>query len=358
MHVGLEATAACRPVRTGIARYATKLMQGLAELEVHDLSCRVSGFVRSSRRFKRGHQRPEINGVEWRYYMDPLKPSGDLPDLVHGLELRVPRWARREALPSLATVHDLFGVVADDLLDARGRERNLARYEDVTRHATRILTVSENTRRDLLKYYDFDPERVHVTPLGVDERFKPSDPHRSAAVRARLGLSGPFFLYVGDVTPRKNLVRLIEAFGLSRASADHELILAGSIEDGMPEVTDTLRRCPARERIRMLGFVSEEDLLALYAEAVALLYPTLYEGFGLPILEAFASGTAALGADVGAIPEVAGGHAVLVDPRDVGAIAGGIDRVVEVTPSQRDAARRHARHFSGFTCCITAIPVI
>ncbi len=357
MLVGLEATPACRPRHTGVARYARRLMAALAQLSGVESDFTLQAYVRLSRRFKRGYSPPRIEGIPLRYTLDRRRPRGLSPDLVHGLELRVPTWVRSHSIPHLVTVHDLFGVIGSEYLDPHHCERNRLRYQDAADHATRIVTVSACTRRDFLEHYEFDPQRVHVTHLGVDDRFRPALPEDVRHVRARHGIERPFLLYVGDVTPRKNLRRLIEAFGTCRAAREHDLVLAGSIEDGLAEIAEELRRCPARQRIRLLGFVDESDLLVLYSAAAALLYPTLYEGFGLPLLEALASGTPALGANVGAAPEVAAGHAVLVDPKDVGAIAEGIDRVLETDAEALERARAHALTFTWERCARQTVEV-
>ncbi|MDA1264023.1 MAG: glycosyltransferase family 1 protein [Planctomycetota bacterium] len=356
MLVGLEASAACRPIPTGVARYATRLIRELASAAVGNEQ--ITAYVRISRRFEEGHRIPDLGGVPWKYYPDPLPPAGPLPDVLHGLEVKLPMWSSWRGRHSrIVTLHDLIAVLGEDLSDQRCQRRNRKRYDAVAKRADHVLAVSNRTRTDFLERYDFDPDRVHVTHLGVDERFRPCNEAEEAHLRQARDLHGPFLLYVGDATPRKNLLRLIEAYGRSDASRDLRLVLAGAIgaEDGA--VADALRRCPARDRIQLLGYVTEDELLTLYGAAEALLFPTLYEGFGLPVLEAFASGTAVLGADVGAVPEVAGGHATLVDPRDVDSIAAGIDRVITSTSPARDEARRHAGEFTWRRCAERTLEV-
>ena len=158
----------------------------------------------------------------------------------------------------------------------------------------------------------------------------------------------PFLLYVGDEVARKNLPRLLEAWTRSSAREDYELVVAG------PVSAETLRGIPS---VRRLGYVTDEDLERLYASCEAFLYPTLYEGFGLPILEAMASGAAVLTSDTGASPEVAGGHAVTVNARESDAILAGIDDVLQRTPTQRAAAREHAETFSWRRCALQTAAV-
>ena len=169
-------------------------------------------------------------------------------------------------------------------------------------------------------------------------------------MRTRLGLETDYLLYVGDLTPRKNLVRLVRAYTRSKASADFELAIVGAREFRAAEIEREIASSPCHARIHRLGYVDSDDLHLLYAGAAAFLFPTLYEGFGLPVLEAFASGTPVLSSNISSIPEVAGGHAVLVDAEDEVAIAEGIDQVLDCSPERLEAARRHAARFTWERC--------
>ena len=346
MHVGLEATAACRPVHTGIARYAYSLMAALLS-EAQQTDERYTAYAKLSRLWKKNCKPDPMQGLPWRYYADVLPLLLDKPDVMHGLELCVP--ARFKG-PRVATLHDLFGIVSPELLNPKARERNAARYSRLAQCSDHVITISACTRQDFLEAYDFQAERVHVVHLGVDPCFVPCSQDAEQELRGRLGLDGPFLLYVGDITPRKNLLRLLKAFGESKAAADHNLVIVGAREDGAGELSEALAKSPARERVRLLGWTPEEDLLVLYAAADALLFPTLYEGFGLPVLEALACETPVLGGDRGSVPEIAGGHVTLTDPRDVDAIVQGIQDVLKTTREQVEAARLHAQSFTWERC--------
>ena len=340
MRIGIEATAAARPVKTGIARYAIHLMRALAALPPGD---RTTHYYRLSRRWKAGYAPVPIAGVPVHWFQEPLWPLRPALDVVHGLDARVPRW---RGVARVATVHDLYHLRGDSA-DAGG-SRGSDRLATLVRDCDRLIADSAATRDDLTALFDVSPEQVDVVHLGVDERFRLHTPDELAAARERHGQDLPYLLYVGDADPRKNLPRTIEAFGRCAAGGDFELLIAGGGAAGAGDVREALERTSAP--VRLLGYVPDEDLPALYAGAAAFLFPTLYEGFGLPVLEAMASGTAVLGGSEGSVPEIAGEHAVLVDPRDPAAIADGIGRVLEFPAEAREAARLHAAEFTWERC--------
>lgn len=342
MRIGIEATAAARPVKTGIARYAIHLMRALAALPTGD---RTTHYYRLSRRWKSGYAPVPVEGVPIRWFQEPLWPLRPALDVVHGLDGRVPRW---RGVVRIATVHDLYhlrGTAAE-----AGGSRGTDRLAVVTRDCDRLIADSAATRDDLVALFDVEPERVDVVHLGVDERFRPHTAEEQAPVRERYSRGLPYLLYVGDSDPRKNLPRTIEAFDRSGAGKRFGLLIAGTGGGGSAAVREALARASAP--VQLLGYVPEVDLPALYAGAEAFLFPTLYEGFGLPVLEAMASGTAVLGGAEGSVPEIAGEHAVLVDPRDTAAIANGIDRVLAHTDAMREAARQHAAAFTWERCAV------
>lgn len=346
LQVGLEATAACRPVRTGIARYAYNLMANLVALG-HPEGETYTAFARASRLWKRGCRPTPVAGLKWKWYEDSLPLFARSIQVMHGLEMRVPARFRG---PRVATVHDLFGLVSDDLLNSGARKRNAQRYQEVADSCDQVIAVSEQTKRDFLRFYDFPPERIHVVHLGVDPAFRPRSNEEVEQLRSRHRLHSPFLLYVGDLTPRKNLLCLLQAFELCEVSRDLELVIVGAREDGAGDLDEALRKSTRRDQVRTMGWIEEEDLQLLYSAAEALVFPSLYEGFGLPILEALASRTPALGSMAGALPEVAAGHATLVDPKDPDAIAEGIVQVLRTTPRMIEAAEQHARGFSWQSC--------
>jgi glycosyltransferase involved in cell wall biosynthesis len=220
------------------------------------------------------------------------------------------------------------------------------------RKSDRILTVSEASKRDILHFFNVPPEKIVVIYNGIDERFwiQPSV-EEIARVRERFQLDHGFVLYAGTIKPHKNLVRLIEAFAALRKGEFEELklLIIGDEISKLPALRRAVHSHKLHKHVRFLGFLPDETLAALYRLAAVFVFPSLYEGFGLPPLEAMASGTPVVTSNVSSLPEVAGDAAILVDPYDVSSIVDGVRRVL-TEPSLADELRRkgltRARDFS------------
>ena len=208
------------------------------------------------------------------------------------------------------------------------------------RTATRVLADSDATRKDLLRYYGIPAERIVVVYPGRDETLTPvKDPQTLNAVHARYGLNAPYFLYVGTLHPRKNLVRLVNAFAdlasAKRATsestdgrANTKLVLAGQKGWLYEEIFAQVRRLGLENRVMFTGYVPDADLPGLLSGALAFVFPSLYEGFGLPVLEAMACGTPVICSNVSSLPEVGGDAALQIDPLDTEALAEAMHQVL------------------------------
>jgi glycosyltransferase involved in cell wall biosynthesis len=203
------------------------------------------------------------------------------------------------------------------------------------RRADRVLAVSEQTKRDLVERYRIAREKIVVTPNGVDPIFTPEG---AAPERP------PYALFVGGIQPRKDPLAAIEALALM--NGDLDLVLVGAEKRGGPEVRETLRRLGLEQRVELTGHVEHEELAGLYRGAACLVFPSRYEGFGLPVLEAMASGTPVVAANTGALPEVAGDAAVLVEPGNAEALADGVRRALSERDRLVAAGLERARSFS------------
>jgi len=249
--------------------------------------------------------------------------------------------------PAVITVHDLGYRYFPDAHPGLSR-----RYLDwSTRHsvrrAARVMADSLATARDLAAHYGVPQDRVTVVYPGVDESLaRVTDPARLAAVRARYGLPETYLLFMGTLQPRKNIARIVQGYARWRQAggrSDVGLVLAGQrgwLYD--PRWTEGV------EGVCLTGYIDDEDVAALYSGALALVFPSLHEGFGFPVLEAMRCGTPAITSTTSSLPEVAGDAALLVNPRDEAAIAQAIARVVSDGALRADLAARGAQQVARF----------
>ena len=246
-------------------------------------------------------------------------------------------------------VHDFYLHLGISNHDEVNRRRLLAEMQQVYDACQHLICISQSTRRDALRFLDVPEQNIHVVPHGIDDRFAPVADAECQRIREAFGLRRPFLFFVGLLYENKNLSRLVAAYARSTLSADFDLAIAGPMPATDPaarRLDHLLRQTGTRGRIHLLGRVPERDLVPLYCASSALAFPSLYEGFGMPILEAMRCGTPVLTSNVSACPEVAGGHAELVDPYSLDELAQGLDRVVRRTGAQREAARAYAQGFT------------
>ena len=255
-------------------------------------------------------------------------------------------WALR--IPSVAIVNDLITYVPEFRPQRRARLIELATLPWAVRRATALACISEATARDLVERFPRAAAKTRTFPLAADERFAPDGPPVEPVLR-RHDIDGPYVLGVGTLEPRKNLPRLIEAFvGLPDAArAGRTLVLVGARGWETDETITAMQRHAGI--VRGLGHVPDADLGALYRGADLFAYPSLYEGFGLPVLEAMRAGTCVLTSSVSSLPEVAGDTAVYVEPRDVASIRAGLERALAAPQLRERLGRAGAERAAAFT---------
>ena len=233
----------------------------------------------------------------------------------------------------VVTVHDVIPLVLPHTFTRRHRLVVRTALARVGRQADLIIVPSRAVQRDVVQYLHVPEDRVAVTPHGCEARFNPSrDAASIGAAAARYGLSARYLLAVGTLEPRKNLTTLVRAFARlrDRSAIDPavELVLAGARGWLDDPVFRTVQSLGLGDSVRLPGFIDDDHLPAVYRGAELVVFPSLYEGFGLPLLEALACGVPVVASNTAALPEVAGGAAVLVDPLDIDALAQAIARVL------------------------------
>jgi glycosyltransferase involved in cell wall biosynthesis len=283
----------------------------------------------------------------------PLKLRKLGADLFHTPHYVLPLMCRT---PSVVTIHDCIHLLFPQYLPPNRLAPTYARYMmgSAIRRSSLVLTVSEASRSDILRFYpETDPERVEVVPNAIDEAIleHPGE-EEMQRVKERYQIRGRFILYAGNIKPHKNLDRLIAALGVLKQRGGHEDVKLLIIGDEISRYASLRRRVEAagvRQDVRFFGFVPEHTLAALYRLASVFAFPSLYEGFGLPPLEAMACGTPVLTSRISSLPEVVGDAALLVDPYSVDDIAAGLARLLDDDVLRADlVARGRVRvgHFS------------
>lgn len=351
---GIDASRAACAHRTGTETYSLELTKALAKL------------ASPQRRFRLYTPHPpqhtdwpdsphvETRVIPWPRLWTHIRLAAELhrhpPDALfvpaHVLPLSCP-------VPAVVTVHDLGYLhypEAHRLFDRWYLDWTTHRH---TRIATHLIADSQATKHDLIDFYGANPDHISVVYLGRDETLAPAaDSQQVAAVKAKYNIDGDYFLYLGTLQPRKNLVRLVEAFHAALSSLSDEslkLVIAGRQGWLYADIFERVQQLGLGQRVLFPGFIAEADKPALLSGALAYVFPSLYEGFGLPILEAMACGTPVLTSSVSSLPEVAGTAALLVDPQDTAQISAGLVQLA-TTPDLRrllvEQGFRQIRQFS------------
>jgi glycosyltransferase involved in cell wall biosynthesis len=316
--------------RTGDETYVRSLLRALAAAAPADL--RLAAITRRPDLVPEGVEPvhlPARNQIARMAVGVPrllrrLRPA--LAHFVHALPLACP-------CPAVLTVQDLSFERDPSVMGFRDRLVFRTTVPRSARLAARVLAISELTKRDLIELYGIPEKKVVVTPLAADPAFTPDGPSPDG---------DPYVLFVGALQQRKDPVTAIEA--LSLIDDAPRLVLVGPDKGGSMEAEETARRLGVETELR--GHVTQDELAAVYRGAACLVFPSHYEGFGLPVLEAMASGTPVVATTAGALPEVAGDAAVLVEPGNAVALAGGIERALADRDRLRTAGLARAAEYS------------
>lgn len=338
MRIAIEYTAAINQ-RAGIGRFVRNLIGSLLTVDLEDDFVLVHAAPSD-------HTRPQLPTgkrvvpcqlplperwatVLWHRLRLPIAVdwfTGPV-DIFHAPDFVLPpvRHGRR-----VLTVHDLAFLLFPECADARLREYLMAVVPRSVRHADFVIADSTNTQNDMICLLGAVPERTAVVPGGVERRFQPASQASVLELRKRLQLPEQFILSIGMMEPRKNWQGLIRAYNQARVrhGITQQLVLAGPRGWLWESIVDERDRSPFRSDILFLGFVADADLPTLYSAADAFAFPSFYEGFGLPPLEAMACGTPVVVSNAASLPEVVGEAGLTVPPEDLDGLADALGRLV------------------------------
>jgi glycosyltransferase involved in cell wall biosynthesis len=363
MLIGIDASRAAVAHRTGTEWYSLRVIEGILRLNEgrHDVRLYSNGPLPPDL-----FSGAEARSIPFRRLWTHARLSGEMllhaPDVLfvpaHVLPLIHPR-------ASVVTVHDL-GYLYYPEAHKEGDRRYLDWSTRWNAHqAAAVLADSGATKADLVRAYGARPDKIHVVHLGRDERIaRVTNPLRLAEIRAKYDLSQRYFLYLGTLQPRKNLERVVQAFEAICGRpelAGAQLVLAGRKGWLYDSLFARVEAAGLGERVIFPGYIPDEDVPALLSAATAFVFPSLYEGFGIPVLEAGGCGVPVITSNTSSLPEVAGDAALLVDPHDVDAIAEAMYRVVTDPDLAAELTRRgheNVKRFSWERCARETLAVL
>jgi glycosyltransferase involved in cell wall biosynthesis len=346
-----------RPL-TGIGRYAVELARQLCACDDGISLELIKPFSKPANGLDTPLRTRRILGRRLPAYMvvGPTQITNvarrDRLDVVHDPFGVSPFFVPRQLAPfgRVLTLHDMVPFVYPET-HARLTNLLFRRYIPRSlRFVDQIITDSESSQRDIVRFLRFPSERVTAIPIGVASRFAPAGADERQRACQRLSLPGDYILTVGSLSPRKNLESLFAAFKeLRRRGRPHHLVVVGPTAWKSAGIFRQLRTLGIESDVLLTGFVSDDDLPALYSGAAAFAFPSLYEGFGLPPLEAMACGTPVVTSNNSSLPEVVGDAGLLVDPLDVEALASALDRLLTDPELSSRLIRRGIARSKAFT---------
>jgi glycosyltransferase involved in cell wall biosynthesis len=359
MRIGLDGFPLQTPL-TGVGHYTFELARALAVLAPTDQFELVApgpfpnSIIEDIRLNGPDNLRAvdaEANSIRRRRWWAvglPLYLRKAALDLFHGTNYEVPLWSKRS---SVLTIHDLSILLHAGTHQADLARRARRRLPVMARSASMIITAAECVRAEISERLHVEADRIRVTPFAPRSGFQAMPAAQANQTRQRLGIEDEFILFVGTVEPRKNLLTLVRAFDriLRQTSRRPQLVIVGAEGWLMDELFAFIKESSISDRLRLTGYLEDDDLRALYSSCTVFVYPSIYEGFGLPPLEAMACGAPVIAANIATFQETLGSAAELVEPHDVEALARSIVEILDDEDRRRTLSRRGLEQAAKFS---------
>ncbi len=374
MKIGIEATSAVECQKAGVGHYTGNLLQALLPLKrdahAYTLYFRqavpaLSNLFQATANDALTHVSPKIlrSPYLWAQLRLPFELWRHPQDVYFFPSPVLPLLYQPEN--SIITVHDVAFLFFQEYFSPLLRRWLTIATEHGIRKARKVITVSETTRQDILAYYEVERKNVVTIHHGVHEQFRPLERDTIETVKKKYRIEGAYILCVGTLQRRKNIPRLIQAFYLlkQKYAFPHKLVLVGPQFKSLPEggIFSTIERLFLQEEVIWTGYVAEQDMPALMGGAEVFAFPSLYEGFGMPIIEAMACGVPVACSNTSSIPEVAGEAGLMFDPYSVESITSTLYRVLtdqELRMEFRQRGLERAKFFSWETCARKTLDVL
>ncbi|MBC2579905.1 glycosyltransferase family 1 protein [Clostridium sp. DJ247] len=262
---------------------------------------------------------------------------------------------------TVVTIHDLIPYILPETVGKGYLSKFLDQIPKIINISSGILTVSECSKRDILKFFPIDESKIFVTPLAADEQYKPLDKIDSMNIVKKLyNITKPFILYIGGFSPRKNVKSLISAYSkiYKNIKQDYELVIIGATKEDGNSLKKLIVDMGIESKVKFTGFVTEELLPVFYNACDVFVYPSLYEGFGLPPLEAMSCGTPVITSNISSIPEVVGDGGILIDPFDVDELVSSLEKLLNHENERKSLSMKALQRASEFSWEKTALATV
>ncbi|MBI5816512.1 MAG: glycosyltransferase family 4 protein [Nitrospinae bacterium] len=359
MNIAIDIRTINKP-RSGVGYYVTNLIQNLQEIDKNNHYCLISNngeyenTFRSQSNFE-SHKTWVSNenhliGDIWENVSLPLLLRKKGVNVFHGPAFMIP--LLKGHVGTVVTIHDIVSFRMPHTIPTKYALYMQLLIRTVTKRAEMVITVSEFNKRELVELLNVPEKKIKVVHHGVSPQFKPAvSGIDKGALKSRFGINNRYMLFVSNLEPRKNLVRLMQAYDKVRETlnGEYQLVICGKKGWLYKDILKTYEQLKGEGNIIITNYVNEADLLTLYQNADMFVFPTLYEGFGLPVLEAMACGAPVITSNVSSLPEIAGDAAELIDPLSVEAISGAMLKLAgsaDLRRSMRENGLRQAAKFS------------
>ena len=332
MHIGLDGIPLTEP-KTGVGHYTFELAVAMATVSpdsnfeiVYPSNLRPVTVADQALTLPSNLEIKRVRvGPVGRYWWSaglPRYVRRNRIELFHGTNYDVPPWHQ---CATVLTIHDLSLLIHPETHEKRRVRRSRRRLPVMARAANAIIVPTESVRAEVCEHLEISPQKVFAVPEAARDCFTPMEMKATEPVRQRLGIGDDFLLTVGTLEPRKNLLTLVNAFGkIATDQPTLQLVIAGSRGWLSEPLFEAIGKSPAQDRIVLTEYLNDDELRALYSSCSAFVYPSIYEGFGLPPLEAMACGAPVIASHIPALEETTGGAAVLFEPNDVNSLASAI----------------------------------
>jgi glycosyltransferase involved in cell wall biosynthesis len=344
---------------TGIGTYTDKLLRNLLKMDsdnyyhiywsgdnYEEFQFGNSQVLMASKRHHRFFEQNYFPASSKRDHMDIFHVPQNGIGLCENLECK-----------KIATMHDLIPYIMPETVGRGYLLKFLKDVPKVIELCDSLITVSEWSKQDILKFFPIDKNKIFVTPLAADDKYKPLDKEKCKDfLKEQYGINTPFILYIGGFSPRKNVKALINAFSkvYKKLDADYSLVIVGATKDQGEYLSQFSKDLELASRIIFTGFAEEEHLPILYSGCEAFVYPSLYEGFGLPPLEAMNCGAPVITSNLTSIPEVVADAGILIDPYNNSEIEEALERLLNSESLRHEYSKKGLQRAKNFSWEITA----